>query len=113
MKGKRMLACGVLLGLLLLLGSPVGSEARGPHFFFDFGIPLWAGPGWWGPPYPAYAAPPVIVQAPPAYGQPAPAPAPPATSYWYYCPNPQGYYPYIQQCPAGWLQVVPPTTPPR
>jgi hypothetical protein len=30
--------------------------------------------------------------------------------YWYYCGDPQGYYPYLQQCPGGWQQVSP--TPP-
>jgi hypothetical protein len=32
--------------------------------------------------------------------------------YWYYCTNPQGYYPYIRNCPGGWLTVVPNVTPP-
>ncbi len=69
------------------------------------------GPGRWGPPwypypypYPVtYASPPVIQQeAPPTY-------APPASTgqYWYYCPDSKAYYPYTQQCPTGWLQVVP------
>jgi hypothetical protein len=31
---------------------------------------------------------------------------------WYYCSNPQGYYPYIKNCPGGWLTVVPNVTPP-
>jgi len=50
-------------------------------------------PFWWGPPG---------VSSSPVYVQPAPA------TYWYYCPNPQGYYPYVQQCPAGWMTVIPP-----
>jgi Spy/CpxP family protein refolding chaperone len=29
------------------------------------------------------------------------------SNYWYYCPNPAGYYPDVQTCPEGWLQVVP------
>jgi hypothetical protein len=65
-----------------------------------WGGPGYWGPGWWGPSYYyPYSAPPVIVQRAPAY--------------WYYCQNPQGYYPYIQQCPNGWMQVVPPASPPR
>jgi hypothetical protein len=28
------------------------------------------------------------------------------SNYWY-CPNPAGYYPDVQTCPSGWLQVVP------
>jgi hypothetical protein len=30
-------------------------------------------------------------------------------SYWYYCANPSGYYPQIQQCASGWQSV--PATP--
>lgn len=32
-------------------------------------------------------------------------------SYWYYCNDPQGYYPYVQSCPGGWRKVIP--TPPQ
>jgi len=109
--GGSVVVVLVLLGLLL--ASPIPSEAGG-HVFFSFTVPLGVGPGYWGPPYYPYypyAAPPVAVQPAPVYEQPAPAP--PAVAYWYYCQNPPGYYPYIQQCPAGWLQVIPPATPPR
>jgi len=109
---KKVIGCAVLVVLVLLLASPIPSEARGPRVFFNFDVPLWLGPGWWGPPYYyPYPAPPVIAQQPPVYEQPAAPPQAPA--YWYYCQNPQGYYPYIQQCPNGWMQVVPPTIPPR
>jgi hypothetical protein len=37
-----------------------------------------------------------------------PEPSPQQPYYWYYCPNPAGYYPYIQVCPPGWMTVVPP-----
>jgi len=30
-----------------------------------------------------------------------------AQYYWYYCRNPQGYYPYVTSCPGGWVQVIP------
>ena len=38
---------------------------------------------------------------------------PPTQQYWYYCQNPQGYYPYVGECPDGWQQVAPqpPPTP--
>jgi hypothetical protein len=65
-------------------------------------VPFWA-------PYP-YGYPHVVVSPPPVYVQPAPRvyvqPAPPQ-QYWYYCDDPPGYYPYVQQCPAGWRQVLP------
>lgn len=28
-------------------------------------------------------------------------------AYWYHCNNPEGYYPYIKECPGGWQKVVP------
>ncbi|MCX7183028.1 MAG: hypothetical protein NTY92_03645 [Nitrosospira sp.] len=28
-------------------------------------------------------------------------------NYWYYCQDPAGYYPYIRECPNGWLPVSP------
>jgi hypothetical protein len=73
----------------------------------------WGDPWWWGPAYPSYAypdyaAPPVVVpEAPPVYVQQEPPQQP---YYWYYCPNPAGYYPYVNECPSGWLTVVPPST---
>ena len=30
-----------------------------------------------------------------------------SSNYWYYCPDPAGYYPDTQTCPGGWLEVVP------
>jgi hypothetical protein len=27
--------------------------------------------------------------------------------YWYYCTSPEGYYPYIQECPGTWHAVPP------
>jgi Spy/CpxP family protein refolding chaperone len=67
----------------------------------------WGEPWWWGPPYLYYAAPPVLVQeAPPVSIEQEPPP--PQVYYWYYCQNPPGYYPYVKDCPAGWMTVVPP-----
>jgi hypothetical protein len=77
-------------------------------------------------PYPTYVAEPeAVVNAPPqgaypppqgygpppqsGYGPPPPTGAPQAVT-WYYCDNPQGYYPYVQNCGSGWRQV--PSAPP-
>ncbi|HEX9078316.1 MAG TPA: hypothetical protein VF795_01930 [Desulfuromonadaceae bacterium] len=101
--------------MVLLLGSVAASEA---HFRGDIWIgpgwgPGWWGPGWWGPPYPYpyYTQPPVIVQQPPDIYMEQPQSEEP--SYWYYCPNPKGYYPYVKQCPNGWMKVVPSPPPPQ
>jgi len=60
-----------------------------------------------------YLYPPVVVAPPRVYVQPPSqvyVQPPPPQPYWYYCDNPSGYYPYVQQCPGGWRQVNP--TPP-
>jgi hypothetical protein len=31
----------------------------------------------------------------------------PVPNYWYYCRNPEGYYPYVRECPAGCQPVAP------
>jgi hypothetical protein len=99
-----------------------GGYYHGPRFSYSGNI--WIGPGWgpwWGPgwgypyyysyPYYPYYQPPVInQQQSPVYVEPAPQQE--EQNYWYYCPNPQGYYPYVQQCPKGWLKVIPSTVPP-
>ena len=57
-----------------------------------------------------YASPPVVVeQQPPTYVEPEQ----PQESYWYYCENPKGYYPYVQNCPGGWMKVAPQPAPPK
>jgi len=56
-------------------------------------------------PYPTYVPPAIVVQQPP----PVPTGLPPAQS-WYFCDNPQGYYPYVASCNGPWREV-PATTP--
>ncbi len=29
------------------------------------------------------------------------------SAYWYYCADPQGYYPDVRECPGGWRAVSP------
>lgn len=51
----------------------------------------------------------VVPMTPPVYVQREEVrpPAQPQTNYWHYCQDPDGYYPYVKQCPGGWLQVAP------
>lgn len=108
------------------------ATAHGGHFdHFSFGINLgypgfyggYGGYGYYDPFFypPFYGAPPIVVPAaPPVIVSPTPPvyiqqqESPPATQsqthYWYYCTNPEGYYPYVKQCPGGWQRVDP--TPP-
>ena len=99
-------------------------EGRGGGGHFDghggghFRGGIWYGPGWWWDPffypyypyYPYYEQPPVVIQQQPEYV--APEPQPQESSYWYYCRNPKGYYPYVKSCPGGWLKVAPTPGPP-
>jgi hypothetical protein len=77
-----------------------------------WGPGIYAYPGWrWPYPYPyvyrSYQPPPQVIEEPPEYSEPEQE----QPYYWYYCQNPQGYYPYIKSCPGGWMQVVPNVTP--
>ncbi len=90
----------------------------GPYWGHPWGGPWRPGIYWGGPaivvdpwPRPYYPpAPPVVVQEPPVYIQ---QPAPPADKgYWYYCESARAYYPYVKECPSGWMKVVPQPAPP-
>ncbi len=61
-------------------------------------------PYYYAPPPPVYVAPPVTYVVPPPV-QAAPGPAPSAA--WYYCDDPQGYYPYVPNCNGPWRPVQP------
>jgi hypothetical protein len=78
-------------------------------------------------PYPTYVEPEFFVDdSPPPPGPPPPPEAfgspplgPPPAPSWYYCDNPQGYYPYVMNCNGAWREVpaippgVQPSPPPR
>lgn len=85
---------------------------------------IWIGPGWgfWDPfyypyyyPYPSYRyypAPSVVVpQQPEEYITPD-SQSEEEGGYWYFCRKPEGYYPYVERCPSGWMKVVPNVAPP-
>ena len=57
-------------------------------------------------PYPTYVPPAIVVQQAP----PVPTGLPPA-QFWYFCDNPQGYYPYVASCEVPWREA--PATPPK
>jgi hypothetical protein len=85
----------------------------GPRAGVYVGAPAYWG-GWpytyaWGAAYAVpYAVAPIVVNAAPAPQVIVqPAPAAPADSYWYYCTQPAGYFPYVQNCSQPWMKVVP------
>lgn len=92
-------------------GYGYGGYGYGGYGYRGYG---YGGYGWGYPSYyypPAYYYPPqtvIVPTTPPVYIQQQQAqPAQPQTNYWYYCQNPDGYYPYVKRCPGGWLQVAP------
>jgi hypothetical protein len=56
--------------------------------------------------------PPAYIEQGDVQAVPPQAPAAQEDYYWYHCDKPEGYYPYIKECPGGW-QKVSPTPPPQ
>jgi hypothetical protein len=98
----------ILGGLVLAAGVAVLPHKADARVFVGVGIgvPFYGygygySPYYYGPPVVAYAPPPVVY---------APPPAPtsyiaPANQPYYYCDNPQGYYPSVQSCGTPWREV--------
>ena len=91
-------------------------HGHGHGFFGGFGYDWWGYPYWWDYPYYPYDYPYYYPYYDPyyygVYGEP-PVPPPSESaqqqpSLWRFCQDPEGYYPYVKNCPAGWLKVVPP-----
>jgi hypothetical protein len=93
--------------------------------------PGWWGPGWWGPGWgwgapgwawgPSYPYGYSFGYAGPGFASPSPgytsAPvlqaieAPAQPYYWYFCEPAGAYYPYVKECPSGWVKVSPQPAP--
>jgi len=116
MKNIRLF-CSLIL-LVGLCGSGLALADRG-HFHGHSHIGLGF---YFGPPYPLYspfyypypAYPPVVVvpAQPQEYIEKGQFSDPQASAsqsgnYWYHCDRPEGYYPYIKDCPGGWKAEVP------
>ena len=122
MKNMKILCNALWLTSLTLSGTAM---AYGGYGYRHEGVGIYIGTPYIYPYYPAYPYayyPPVII-APPApptvyieQQQPVqiapstPQQAAPTNNFWYHCGNPDGYYPYIKECPSGWQKVTP--TPP-
>ncbi len=100
---KKLMVALAVAAALLGMASP--SHAWYWGYYGPYGYP-----SWYGYPAPYVYSPPVVIQRqePQVYIQRPPE----QPQYWYYCQEAKGYYPYVQQCPSGWMQVVPQTTPP-
>jgi len=85
-------------------GGHVYGHHGGGHVFFGLGFgAYWP---WYYPPYDPrhYSSYPPVA---PVYVERGDAQAAPQSVDWYYCVSPQGYYPYVTQCPGGWQRVKP------
>ena len=99
----------------LFIGGPVlgfpyyGYPAYGyPAFGYGYGYPPY---GYYGPATTVITTPaaaPVYIEQSSAANNVGAYPSGPASDgYWYYCSNPDGYYPYVKQCANGWQKVPP------
>jgi len=84
-------------------------HGHGHAVFFVGGA--WPGWWWWG--YPYYDGWPYPAGYPGYYAPPAQyiekgdgSDGASANAWWYHCDQPDGYYPYVKECPGGW-QTVP------
>jgi hypothetical protein len=105
---KAAIVIGVAAAAGLAL-PPVPAQAR-VVVGVGIGVPYVApAPWYYYPPPPVVYAPPVYVPPPAPYPYPSPLPQPaavaPQAQNWYYCDNPRGYYPYVQNCNHEWRPV--------
>lgn len=137
MNKRKCFQIAVAMVVLLTSGAAAARTRVGVGVYL--GPPVVYGPAY-GPYYSPYYYPryyyPQPVYVPPVVAVPVSPPPvqyieqsqvpPPASTYsgtsggtagnaagapmWHHCENPEGYYPYVQNCPGGWKQV--PATPP-
>lgn len=128
---KRGVALLLMFAGAMAVAMPSWGRGYGHHHGHSharvgvyLGVPLGFGYSWYGAPpyyaYPSYSYPSPYYYQPPAVirqetqvyiERSAPQASPAAEAYWHYCNNPQGYYPYVKECPGGWMRVTP--TPPN
>jgi hypothetical protein len=92
----------------VVVGVGIGVPVVGPAPWYPYPPAYYAPPPVYYPPAPVYVqpAPVYVAPPPPVYYPPAqPATVAPQAQSWYYCDNPKGYYPYVQNCNAGWRPV--------
>ena len=123
----KLLCSAMLVAGITASGLALADHGHGGHGGGHVGVGLYFGVpypyGYYPYPYPyaypyaypyGYYPPAVVAPAqPPVYVEQGAAPAqqaPAEGNFWYHCSKPEGYYPYIKECPGGWQRVTP--TPP-
>jgi len=114
MKVMQLAAKAALVAVGVALAGGLATTPANARVFVHVGVGVpFYGPYYAYPPY-YYDYPPPVVYAPPpvVYAPPPPVVVAPTPTYvqqpsssWYYCDNPKGYYPYVQDCGSGWRQV--------
>ncbi|SDC46881.1 hypothetical protein SAMN05216345_102419 [Cupriavidus sp. YR651] len=140
MNGRKLcqiaLAFTALAATVASTSALAGGHGGYYHSRARVGVGVYVGPGWgwgpgwgpgwgypygYGPYYPGYGyypAPAVVTVPanPPQYieqgsdGNPALTDGSSPNAWWYHCDQPEGYYPYVKNCPGGWQRV--PAQPP-
>ncbi|MBD5802138.1 hypothetical protein AZOA_15640 [Azoarcus sp. Aa7] len=94
---------GVHIGIPLFWGWPGPYYGYSPYRYYE-PYPYYGYPSY-------YAYPPAVTvpSSPPVYIErdDADDDRKSAGNYWYYCDRPEGYYPYVKECPGGWERVAP------
>ncbi len=114
---KKLSRCWMVLLFLMTMGA--GTALADPYHHHHHHYPYWFWPRIVVTPWPRYyydPPAPVIIQTVPRYNPPEvyiQQTPPPEQGYWYYCESARAYYPYVKECPGGWMKVVPQTSPGR
>lgn len=109
------------VGVDVVIGTPYPTPYYAPRPYYGPrpyypaypGYPVYPYPPAVVVPPPAWVPPPVLVSPPPVYVERPQEPdaaaqaAAPASGFWYWCADPQGWYPEVRECGQGW-QAVPP-----
>jgi len=74
-------ALGLGIGLLGAINAPLNYNYN--NYGYGYVPPLFL-----------YIEPPIYIQQP-------------IQQYWYFCNSKNAYFPYVKECPEGWMQVVP------
>lgn len=97
---------GSRLGFGIFIGAPLLSYYAAPYYAPSYYYP----PTYSYPPsyyYPPAVAGPAYAPAYAGQGTVQAAPVQAQANWWYYCADAKSYYPYVRECPAGWVRVSP------
>ena len=130
MKNSIIISCVIFCILALFWSSSVSARGGhrfspnhnfGHHYGHDYYRPHRYSGFYFGPPFLSYSyihttptrvireieEPVIYIEKPSKVEEPVKQKVNNASNYWYYCKKPGAYYPEVERCPDGWMQVVP------